>query len=71
MDSAEIKRRYEAKLRKLQELEARAATYREREEALPRRLRFDIAELRTEVEELRLWGHRAHLKEIREAMGRS
>jgi hypothetical protein len=68
--SEELKREYERKLEQLRELEAERAIYLSRGEPVPRRVRFRVEMTRVEVEELRLWGHRAHVEEIKEALGR-
>jgi hypothetical protein len=69
--SEELKQAYERKMEKLRELEAERALYLGRGESVPGSLRFRLEMTRVEAEELRLWGHRAHVEEIREAMGGS
>jgi hypothetical protein len=66
MSLDEMKRRHRAKQEQMHKLEAERVEILGRGEPTPPRLRYKLAMLRVEAEELRMWGNRLLTRLIRE-----
>ena len=63
------KQRYRQLLEQIRELEIERAEMISRGQPVPRRLNFNLAMLRADAEELRLWGHREFVRTVRALRG--
>jgi hypothetical protein len=67
MTMDEMKRRYQMLQEEIRELEAERAEAIRRGNSVPGRVRFALAEARISAEELRMWGNRELIRQLREA----
>ena len=67
-EGEELKRRYLAEQERIRRLEEERAAILERGDPVPRLLLANLRESRIHAEELRMWGHRAFVREIRALM---
>jgi hypothetical protein len=63
-----LKERYRVKAAEVEALERQIAETEAAGDPVPARLRFGLERARVKAEELRTWGHREHVREIREGM---
>jgi DNA-binding XRE family transcriptional regulator len=66
-----LKERYDAKLGEIRNLEATIAELEEAGAPVPYGIRCDVLRARAEADELRLWGHREHTRQMQEARERA
>jgi hypothetical protein len=67
-EGEDLKRRHLAEQERIRRLEEERAAILERGDRVPRLLLFTLRESRIHAEELRMWGHRAFVREIRALM---
>ncbi len=67
-EGEDLKRRYLAEQERIRRLEEERAAILERGDPVPRLLLANLRESRIHAEELRMWGHRAFVREIRALM---
>ena len=70
-EGEDLKRRYLAEQEQIRRLEEERAAILERGDPVPRLLLANLRESRIHAEELRMWGHRAFVREIRALMAES
>lgn len=67
-EGEDLKRRYLAEQERIRRLEEERAAILERGDPVPRLLLANLQESRIHAEELRMWGHRTFVREIRALM---
>ncbi|HET6660039.1 MAG TPA: hypothetical protein VFH16_09000 [Rubrobacter sp.] len=67
-EGEDLKRRYLAEQERIRRLEEERAAILERGDPVPRLLLANLQESRIHAEELRMWGHRMFMREIRALM---